>query len=185
MKKYIVYGLYCPFSNKLHYIGKSSSYMIRPLQHLNDSHSEKINEWVQQLKFLNYKPIIKILEECTEENFDEKEKEWIKKSIHEGHYLLNVAHNHAEEIISQKEYEIENVDMLLIGKTIKEARIDAELTQGALSEKAGIDRTTLYRIERGNKQITIKNLKSVLNALGFEMIIRKKQNNEKSTTIIS
>jgi DNA-binding XRE family transcriptional regulator len=159
--------------------------MTRPIQHLNESHSEKINEWILQLKFLGYKPIVKILEECTEINLDEKEKEWIKKSINEGHFLLNIAHNHTNKIISQKEYDVENINMLMIGKTIKEARIDAELTQGALSEMAGIDRTTLYRIERGNKQITIKNLKSVLNALGFEMIIRKKQNNEKSTSIIS
>jgi DNA-binding XRE family transcriptional regulator len=185
MNKYLIYGLYCPFTNKLHYIGKSSSYMIRPLQHLNDSHSEKINEWVQQLKFLNHKPIVKILEECTEENFNEKEKEWIKKSNEENCYLLNVAHNYVDKVISQKEYEVEDVDMLLIGKTIKEVRINAELTQEKLSEMAGIDRSTLRRIERGNKQITIKNLKCVLNVFGFEMIIRKKQNNGKTTNIVS
>lgn len=184
MNKWIIYGLYCPFSDKLHYIGKSSSYMLRPLQHLNDSHSEKINEWVQQLKFLNHKPTVKILEECTEENFDEKEKEWIKKSVQNGHYLLNVAHNHANKIISQKEYEVESIDMLLIGKTIKEARIDAKLTQETLSKMADIDRSTFFRIENGNKQITIKNLMGVLSVLGFEMIIRKKQNNGKTINII-
>lgn len=185
MSKYLIYGLYCPFSNNLHYVGKSSSYMTRPTQHLNESHSDKIKEWVQQLKFLGYKPIIKILEECTEDNFDEKEKEWIKKSTDEGCYLLNIVYNSANKIISQKEYEIENLDMLLIGKTIKEARINAQITQETLAKMAGIDRSTLFRIERGNKQVEIKKLKGVLNALGFEMIIRKKQNNENTTNIIS
>jgi len=63
--------------------------MVRPLTHLTKSHSDKINEWVHSLKFLGYRPIIKILEECTAENIDSREAEWIKKSIEDGYYLLN------------------------------------------------------------------------------------------------
>ena len=40
--KYLIYGLFCPITDELHYVGKSSNYLLRPLQHLTDSHSEKI-----------------------------------------------------------------------------------------------------------------------------------------------
>jgi hypothetical protein len=63
MQQYIIYGLYCPFTDNIHYIGKSTVGMLRPLSHMTKSHSTKINEWVSQLKVLGYKPIIKILEE--------------------------------------------------------------------------------------------------------------------------
>lgn len=181
MDKYIIYGLYCPFTNKLHYVGKSSHGMTRPLQHLNKSHSEKIGEWVIQLKFIGYKPIVKILEECNENNVDEKEKIWIQKAIDEGQYLLNITHNNTLTILKQKEYENEDTDILIIGKTIKDARVNLGFTQNYLSEMAGIDRSTLYRIERGNKQITIKNLKEILRVLDYELIIKSKNTNETNT----
>jgi len=181
MDKYIIYGLYCPFTNKLHYVGKSSHGMTRPLQHLNKSHSEKIGEWVIQLKFIGYKPIVKILEECNENNVDEKEKIWIQKAIDEGQYLLNITHNNTLTILKQKEYENEDTDILIIGKTIKDARVNLGFTQNNLSEMAGIDRSTLYRIERGNKQITIKNLKEILRVLDYELIIKSKNTNETNT----
>ena len=44
--KRLIYCLKCPFTKEIHYVGKSSSGMIRPLSHLNKSHSDKINEWV-------------------------------------------------------------------------------------------------------------------------------------------
>ena len=71
MNNFIIYGLYCPITNDLHYVGKSSVGLIRPLTHLTQSHSDKINEWVSQLKFLGHAPVIKILEVCTENNLDE------------------------------------------------------------------------------------------------------------------
>jgi len=175
MNKYIIYGLYCPFTDSLHYVGKSSSYMIRPTQHLTESHSEKINEWVSQLKFLGHKPIIRILEECTETNIDERELAWIKKSADEGCYLLNTVHNHTNKILLQREYELENVDVLTIGKMINEARISAKLTGIELSQMAGIHRQTLRSIENGDTKVSIGNLKGVLNILGYDIIIRKKQ----------
>ena len=87
MKKLLIYGLYCPFTDELHYIGKSSRSMTRPLEHFTKSHSDKINEWVSQLKFLSYKPVVKILEECKENELDNKKKDWIKKSKEDGCYL--------------------------------------------------------------------------------------------------
>ena len=174
INEYIIYGLYCPFTDNLHYIGKSSCGMTRPMQHLNESHSEKISEWVTQLKFIAYKPIVRILEKCNKDNIDEREKFHIQKALDEEEYLLNIAHNYTHTILKQSEYKCDDADTFLIGKKIREARIIAKLSQCDLSKMAGIDRTTLVRIEKGNKQISVKNLKEVLNVLGFELAINSK-----------
>jgi DNA-binding XRE family transcriptional regulator len=177
MNKNLIYGLYCPFTDNLHYIGKSTTCMTRPMQHMIESHSEKINEWVFQLKILGYKPIIKILEECTENNLDEKEKEWIKKSINEGCYLLNVAHNHTDNIINKKEYVFEDADIKIIGETIKKSRYHQNLRQEDLCKMAKISRPTLIMIEKGNKRTKFYTIKWVLDVLGYQIVIKK--SNEK------
>lgn len=178
MEKFLIYGLYCPFTDNLHYVGKSTSYMIRPMEHMTDSHSEKINEWVTQLRLLGYKPIIKILEVCTEENLNEREIAWIKKSKEYGCYLLNVAHNHIDKITSQKEYNFEYSDIIIIGNKIRETRQALNLRQEDLCTMAKISRPTLIGIENGNKKIIYDNLKRVLNVLGYELTIKNKKNEE-------
>jgi len=168
----IIYGLYCPFTGMLHYIGKSTVYMARPLQHLSNSHSEKINEWVAELKVLGYKPDIKILERCTDENIDEKEKEWIENSINNGSYLLNVAHNRTYKITDKPEYFNENIDFLRISQAIKDARKLKGISSSALSEMAGISRPTLVSLEKGYSAISVLTLRKVLKCLGFELCIK-------------
>jgi DNA-binding XRE family transcriptional regulator len=143
------------------------------MQHLTESHSEKINEWVTQLKLLNYKPIVKILEECTEDNLNQKEIDWIIQSSNDDCYLLNHAHNRTNIILNQKEYEFENADLMMIGVMIREERIKLNLTQGDLSKLSNISRRTLVSIESGDKNIGVHNLKKILNVFDFEIIIRK------------
>lgn len=181
MKKNLVYGLYCPFTDELHYIGKSSKGMTRPLEHLTESHSDKINEWVRQLKILGYKPIIKVLEKCNETNLDNKEKKWIKKSRNEGCYLLNVINNSTNKILNKKEYEFDDGDILIIGKIIRETRKENQFTQEDFSKMASISRKTLWGIENGNKHVVYNNLKKVLDILGYEIKIQKK--NERTSII--
>jgi hypothetical protein len=184
MEKFLVYGLCCPFTGNLHYIGKSTLYMIRPMEHMTDSHSEKINEWVSQLRLLGNKPVIKILEVCTEKNLNEREIAWIKKSSEDGCFLLNVAHNHVNKIISQKEYNFEYSDIITIVNRIKETRQALNMRQEDLCILAKISRPTLIAIENGNKKTIYDNLKRVLNILGYELTIKNK-NNEKTTNIIT
>ena len=129
MNKYLIYGLYCPFTDNLHYVGQSSTGMTRPMQHLTEFTSQKIYEWVSELKFLGYKPIIKILEECNEDTINEREKFWIKKSKEEGCYLLNITHNHTRNILLQKEYVFGDSDIMAIAKIIRETRKDLNMLQ--------------------------------------------------------
>lgn len=174
MNKSIIYGLYCPFTDNLHYVGKSTSGMLRPMQHMSLSHSEKINDWVKQLRFLGHKPIVKIIEECSEDNIDEREIFWIQQSINDNCFLLNISNNSIKEIIKQDVYKFEYDDILEIGETIKNIRKQSEFSQNNLARAAKIDRKTIYRIERGDKQVTIKNLKKVLTVFGFKLTIIKR-----------
>jgi hypothetical protein len=173
MVKFLIYGLYCPFTGNIHYVGKTSVGMIRPLSHITNSHSEKINLWVSQLKFLNYKPVVKIIEECSKDNLDERELYWINKEIESGAYLLNSSHNDAERILIQKEYKFEYEDIVKMGALIREERRNQKMTTVILSLLAKIDRSTLVRIENGNRQVTLKNIKKVLSVLGLKISIIK------------
>lgn len=167
MDKCIIYGLYCPITDELHYIGKSTKLLIRPLQHLTKSHSDKINEWVKSLKFLNYKPIIKILEKCNENNIDDREEWWIRKSIEDGCFLLNVQHNRPNDIIEK--YHTNNGDIMEIAMLIKKEIEKTGITREKLAIMSNISRPTLHDIENGNKRISYKNLEKVLNILGYRL----------------
>lgn len=167
MEKYLIYGLYCPFTEALHYVGKSTTYMIRPLSHLTKSHSEKINEWVKELKILGYKPIIKIIENCTKENIDEREIYWITKSIDEGCYLLNKSHNSTNNILMQSCYADNITDYSQLIQTINSTRISKGITRHKLCKDINLSRTTFYSLEKGCKSTTINNLLKVLNYLGL------------------
>jgi group I intron endonuclease len=87
----IIYSLKCPFTNEVHYIGKSEQGMLRPLSHISNSHSDKINEWVGELKQLGYVPNVEICEYVPlEENITEREKYWIKHVKENGYQLTNM-----------------------------------------------------------------------------------------------
>ena len=171
MQKNIIYGLFCPFTGNLHYIGKSTSYMTRPIQHLAKSHSEKIQEWVSELRLLGHKPIIKILDSCNENELDDLEIKLIAESKNNGNYLLNCTHNKVDKIILKKEYNGDNSDMIGISKAIKETRKRLKITTTTLAKLSNIDRTTIYHIEKASDQIVLKNLRKILNSLNLKIII--------------
>ena len=54
-----------------------------------------------------------------------------------------------------------------VGKRIKELRNKQGLSQEAFADKAGIDRTYLNSVENGRRNISIKNLEKISNALNL------------------
>ncbi|WP_417596029.1 helix-turn-helix domain-containing protein [Parasphingorhabdus sp.] len=60
-----------------------------------------------------------------------------------------------------------DADRLLpkIGDVIRCARKERGLSQEALADASGIDRSHLGRIERGERNLTVLNLKKIANAL--------------------
>ena len=60
-----------------------------------------------------------------------------------------------------------------MGENIKLARKRRSLTAAQVSERAGIDRTTLYHIERGNPSVSLGAYFNVLRVLGLQDDILK------------
>ena len=52
-----------------------------------------------------------------------------------------------------------------VGLKIKALRAKKGLTQDALAERAGLNRTHLYRLETGKQSITLRTMKLVADAL--------------------
>ncbi len=53
----------------------------------------------------------------------------------------------------------------LFGKNVQQRRLAIHLSQEQLAEKAGLHRTYIGMIERAEKNITLKNIEKIANAL--------------------
>jgi len=59
-----------------------------------------------------------------------------------------------------------------LGESIKQKRINANMSQIELSKKSGIQQSGISKIERGYANLTIKQLKKIADALNSRIIIR-------------
>ena len=62
-----------------------------------------------------------------------------------------------------------------IGKKIRERRNTLRITQPHLAEMAGISESTLYKIENGKANPTIKVLNQIVEILGLEITLDVKK----------
>jgi len=80
MKVYI-YSLNDPDSLSVRYIGKTMNLKKRLSSHINEAKRCKgrryVLNWIKSLLDINKKPIINIIEECTQDNWEEKERYWV------------------------------------------------------------------------------------------------------------
>lgn len=79
MRTIYIYSLKDPETNEIRYIGKTTNIKTRLKAHItrskhNTYHSAR---WVQSVIKRGLKPIIELVEECTEDNWVEREKHWI------------------------------------------------------------------------------------------------------------
>lgn len=168
--KRLIYSLSCPFTNSVHYIGKSTVGMTRPMQHLKKSHSIKIQEWVEDLKKLGYKPIVLVVEYLTEsDDIDKRERFWIQKELDNGSLLLNI-HLITPVLISPTLDELlsdgEGKELMILAEFVKQRRKKAGLTQMEFAEKAGIALTVIRKIEQGDNKLNLVGVIHVLNMFG-------------------
>lgn len=59
--------------------------------------------------------------------------------------------------------------MIAFGKRVREVRKSKEISQEKLAEMAGIDRSYMGNIERGEKNITLKKAYEICDALGIHI----------------
>jgi len=175
MEKNIIYALKCPITNEIHYVGKSSNGMIRPLSHIRNSHSEKINQWVNDLSVFGYKPNIEILEVIkSEHHLSVREKYWVNKCLNNGCYLLNsnlVIPDIINPLLDQC-FTDSNTDFFLsISKIVKKKRKDTGLSQEEFAAKICVALSVVRKIEQGKTNINLLSLIQVLNALNLKLTV--------------
>ena len=81
-RKAYIYGLVCPVSNRVRYIGKSVNPYGRLKTHINDAkHSnltDKKGKWIKKLLSSNERPSLVILAEVLEEEYQSAECDFIE-----------------------------------------------------------------------------------------------------------
>lgn len=89
-----IYGLKCPISGKVRYVGKTNNLKKRYYSHLNPDKGE-VNmhkkRWIKKLLNQGEKPEIIILEKIYDGQWEESEVKWIKKGHDEKWGLTNIA----------------------------------------------------------------------------------------------
>ena len=58
---------------------------------------------------------------------------------------------------------------ILVGKRIRELRNNLHISQEDLADLAGLDRTYITSVERGNRNISIINLEKIITALNITL----------------
>jgi group I intron endonuclease len=76
---FYIYTLSNPTTNEVRYVGKTINIARRYKQHLYDKRTTHKASWVQSLKKVGLKPKLIILEECNKDNWQEREKYWIRQ----------------------------------------------------------------------------------------------------------
>lgn len=163
----IIYGLYCPITKSLVYIGKSTKGLDRPFEHIEEkSHSKKVNEWVSYLKSEALSPTVVVLEYTDNPSIlDVKEKFWVQHKLNEGCVLLN------QQLISPAFYKSHEFskdlqgDLIDISSFIRAKRKQLKLTQPELAAKAGVGLRFLRELEQGSK--TNFNTDSIIKVLSL------------------
>jgi len=176
--KRLIYSLSCPFTDEIHYIGKTSVGMRRPLQHATKSHSKKVGEWVDGLKEIGHSPKVDILEQVSlNDDLDGRERYWIQYRLKKGDTLLNdclvtplLISNDLDIILGDGE----GMEMERISRFVKERRKMVGITQEDFADRAGVALTVLRKIEQGKSNIRVDGLLTILSMFGCTLDVKKK-----------
>jgi len=92
-KSVFIYGLIDPRNNQLRYIGKSIDPPKRLKDHIKESKGSRRNNhnynWIRQLLAEGLRPVLEILEEIPEDDWREREMDWISAARIVGLELTN------------------------------------------------------------------------------------------------
>ena len=175
--KRLVYALKCPFTDEVHYVGKSSRGIVRPSEHITNSHSEEIKKWVDSLRIIGSSPKIEVFEYVRlDEELDERERYYIKKYLSKGNILLNSILYNSNLIIDKLNKHLEyngkiNIDE--ISEFVKVRRKQVGLTQEQFAERCGVALTVVRKIEQGNINVNLKSLLTVLSMFGHNLSVKR------------
>jgi GIY-YIG catalytic domain len=86
-----IYTLSDPITNQILYCGKTLNLKERLRKHLNEKYNFKKRNWILNLKEMNLKPKMEILEICDYSNWEIMEKYWISQLKCWGFNLYNIS----------------------------------------------------------------------------------------------
>lgn len=92
MEKVFIYALCEPETGEVRYIGKTRTPKRREREHNKTSvysSSDLKNAWVNELHSIGTSPVFSIVEQCTKDNWQEREVHFIRYYRELGHRLLN------------------------------------------------------------------------------------------------
>jgi hypothetical protein len=94
MKTIYIYKLIDPLTKELRYVGKTTNTIRRYKEHLRKSKDRKtyVNIWINDLLNDNRKPIMEIVDSCSDCNWAELEKGWITKLGSENSKITNLTY---------------------------------------------------------------------------------------------
>lgn len=158
--KNIIYALADPRNDLIYYVGKSTVGMDRPLTHLTNSHSEKVNQWVKSLNEKWLYPKIIVLENVEFlDDLPNREEYWINYYYGINSDLLNTQ----LKINENKKYflcENEQFNFDVISRNVgnihvlmKNQRIARNITQEEISKMMNCSRSTVSLFERGENVV--------------------------------
>ena len=176
----IIYGLFCPFTDEIYYVGKTTAGISRPLKHLTKSHSAKVNEWVDGLKELGHVPDVKILESVeSADELREKEQYWVYKFVSQGKRLLNIDLVKPAAVLLETKRRMlstEVTEVVPIKPTqyladfVRKKRKQCRLNQQELADKAGVGLRFVRELEAGKLTLRIDKVHAVLHLFGAVLI---------------
>lgn len=86
-----IYGLYDPRTNELRYVGACKGMEKRLRAHMVYPNRVVYRKWIVDLVSLNLRPEIREIEKVTADNWQERERFWIRYHRESGARLVNVA----------------------------------------------------------------------------------------------
>ena len=178
MSKVYIYGLYDPFTGELRYIGKTNNLNRRLWFHVRNAEKGQRTykaSWIRSLLKYGERPIIDVIKETTEGNWQKDEQDCIAQSVEEGTRLTNLTkggdglidYHHSEETKKKiSEYNKKNGKLPPSWKGRKQSPEHIRKRVEARKEKGnyGHSEETKEKISKGRKGKALGNQ----NSLGYK-----------------
>ena len=178
MKTTYIYVLKCPEGN-IRYVGKTNNPKKRLSSHISEAKKGKgrryVLNWIHSLLSKSLIPSMEIIEICTEENWQEREKYWVE---HYRNIIPNLCNNadgglggtgtknfSKEELFKKKEImsntfsKLSKSDKELIWKMIQSNKTQLEITEKYPEYTRSID----FGVRNGRQWNQITNLNPIFN----------------------
>jgi|GEM_PF-844172 len=161
MLRNIIYGLECPNTGKVYYVGISEHGLDRPYEHLKKSHSSNdVRDWVLSLN--GQEPVICILErDIDKADLRTRQQYWISTMLQRKEPLFNRMIP-AESQLRFYDYRV--------GEFIKEQRRKNKLTQRDFANKSGLGLRFVRDIEQGKESCRMDKVLQALMMFGATLV---------------